>query len=261
MATVRRGVVTHTEMHYPEVIPEAARWDLDFVEILMEGTHAREHLADEVNEVRTLADVHGVDIAVHLPLRVDLASPYEHVRDGSLVEIETALEVAGRLEARKAVVHASTMAFRGAYDDDDLLDNLIASLQHLDARADDHGVDLCVENLKDDFCTLRDDFARIFEETDASVCLDTGHAYVQGLDEREQAALLAERGDRISHVHINDTRRSDDDEHLPMEAGFLDFETLLDPIRRDWSGSVSLEVFTDDFGYLEESVERLDALL
>jgi len=57
------------------------------------------------------------------------------------------------------------------------------------------------------------------------MCLDTGHAFVSGLDAAARAKLLCEHGDRVAHVHLGDTRRGGD-EHLPVGPGRLDFAEL-----------------------------------
>ena len=59
------------------------------------------------------------------------------------------------------------------------------------------------------------EFPALFAATDAAMCLDTGHAFVSGLDGAAQAEFLREHGDRVAHVHLNDTRLDDEDEHIP----------------------------------------------
>ncbi|WP_254535992.1 sugar phosphate isomerase/epimerase family protein [Halomarina litorea] len=73
------------------------------------------------------------------------------------------------------------------------------------------------------------------------------------------ANFAAAHGERISHFHLNDTRRARD-EHLPFGSGTIDFAAIFDALG-DWTGTLSLEVFTLDFEYVATSKERLDALL
>ena len=90
--------------------------------------------------------------------------------------------------------------------------------------------------------------------------LDTGHARMNGMDSGAMAEFLDTHGDRVGHLHLNDSRLPKD-EHLPFGAGTIDFERVFEPLRDGWTGTFSLEVFTDDWGYLETSVDRLDELL
>jgi len=57
------------------------------------------------------------------------------------------------------------------------------------------------------------------------------------------------------------TRGTDGDEHLPLGVGTTDWRTALDPLRSDWTGTVTFEVETPGFDHIEDSLERLHALL
>jgi hypothetical protein len=77
----------------------------------------------------------------------------------------------------------------------------------------------------------------------------------------EQAAFLRQHGDRISHVHRNDTRRDDDDEHPPVALGQLNFEPLATAIREtDWTGPCTHEVFGFDLEHVGLGKDRFDRL-
>jgi len=69
----------------------------------------------------------------------------------------------------------------------------------------------------------RDDVARILEESDVRLCLDTGHLEIGGID---SAALARETPQRVAHVHLKDVRASVADE---LRAGTI---TLLEATRR-----------------------------
>lgn len=269
MGGIRRGFVTPTGTAYSGAIPTAAELDLEFVELFMEGVNHRERLAEEANEVGTLADIYGVGVLVHLPTGVDVASPHEHVRDGALLELKAALDAAANVEARRAVFHPPVRSGGGDGDDERRRNYLLASVRGLDDYAADRGIDLCVRVPCEDTDGFREGLGRLFESTDAGVCLDTGLATLAGVDATDQAALLLERDERIPHVHCNDVRQDGDVHHrsggpatgLPLGAGTVDFDRLLDPVREDWSGTLSLSVETDDEGYLAESVRRLDRIV
>jgi sugar phosphate isomerase/epimerase len=53
-----------------------------------------------------------------------------------------------------------------------------------------------------------------------------------------------------------------DDEHLPFGSGTIDFDRIFDSLRdADWTGTLSLEVFTLDYDYVATSLDRLDRAL
>ncbi|WP_049901904.1 sugar phosphate isomerase/epimerase family protein [Halococcus agarilyticus] len=259
MSAIRRGFVTQLGMGYEEAFEHAESFGLDYVELMMDGAHERTALADEADRVRALADERGLDLVVHLPFRLDIASPFEHVREGSLRELLAAIETAGECGAEKGVIHASTDAWPPAWEHDPLREHLLSSIRDLDAFGREREFELCVENVASEFFPAAS-FPRLFDETDASMTLDTGHARMNGMDAAAMADFLAEHGDRVGHLHLNDTRMPKD-EHLPFGAGTIDFEQVFEPLRDGWTGTLSLEVFTDDRGYIETSVDRLDELL
>lgn len=259
MNAIRRGFVTQLGMGYEEAFEHADRFGLDYVELMMDGPHERSALDGETDQVRALADERGLDLAVHLPFRLDIASPFEHVREGALRELLAAIETATACGAEKGVVHASTDAWPPAWEHDPLREHLLSSLRDLDAFGREREFEICVENVAGDFFPV-ERFPRLFEATDASMTLDTGHARMNGLNSAAMADFLDEHGDRVDHLHLNDTRMPKD-EHLPFGAGTIDFEQIFEPLRDGWTGTLSLEVFTDDWGYIETSVERFDELL
>lgn len=244
------GFVTQVGMHYTDAIPEAATLDLDYVELMLDGEHERSRLDPEA--VATHANDHNIDLLVHLPFAFDPCSPYEHIREGALQELDAAMATASVFGTRKAVVHATSNAWRPAWDDERVADGIVETLAELDDIAADHGVELCVENVPKDRFGLAE-FPRLFDETDVSMTFDTGHAYVEGYDSAAQAAFMADHADRVSHVHINDVRGRTDD-HVPVGAGLLDFEEICAPLD---TATLSAEVFTHSFDYVEESVRRL----
>ena len=118
-------------------------------------------------------------------------------------------------------------------------------------------------NLEGDFVDVTS-FPALFAATDAAMCLDTGHAFVSGLDAAAQAKLLCEHGDRVANVHLDDTRRGDDDENLPVGLDRLDFAELAAVMAEtSWRGICTHETlrFGDRFDYVRTSKRRFDDLL
>ncbi len=255
---IRRGFVTQIGMEYKKAFERADEFGLDFVELMMDGAHERTRL--EPNRVSESATEHDLDLLVHLPFGgLDIASPFEHVREGALRELRAAIETAAGCGAEKGVLHASTSVWPPAWEYDELHSHLLSSIRELDGFASEHDFEICVENIPGEFFP-GESFSQLFEETDASMTLDTGHARMNGMDSAAMAEFLEVHGERVSHFHLNDTRRPED-EHLPFGAGTIDFERVFEPVQENWTGTLSLEVFTLDWKYVETSVQRLDALL
>ncbi|GKZ13404.1 sugar phosphate isomerase/epimerase [Haladaptatus sp. T7] len=251
------GFVTQVGMEYEEAFEVADDLGFDYVEVMMDGANERTRIDPE--SVRSRADDCDVGLAVHLPFSLDIGSPFEHVREGAVRELQAAIETAREFGATKGVVHASSSAWKPAWDAEEIGSNVVESVNALDEFARERDVELCVENIPDGWFSVHD-FDGLFAETDASMTLDTGHARMDGLDSGDIAAFVERHGDRISHFHLNDTRRAKD-EHLPFGAGTLDFRAIFDALPDDWEGTLSLEVFTLDYGYIKTSKAYLDELL
>lgn len=257
---VRTGFVTQMGMSHETALDAAADYGFDFVELMMDGTGERTQLDARADEIRSSLAARDLDLLVHLPFGgIDLGSPFEHVRQGSVRELAAAIDTAADLDAEKAVVHPTTNAWSAGWDAADLRANVVDSLRTLDDHATDVGVELCAENVPRSIFRTHE-FSELLRETDVSVTLDTGHARMDGRDSAGIAAFAERCGNRISHLHLNDTRQAKD-EHLPFGAGDIDFAAIFDALGADWTGTLSLEVFTLDVDYLGVSKRRLDELL
>ena len=254
------GFVTQIGMDHRTAVAIAADHGYDYVEVMLDGAGARDRLAPRRDELRTALADHGVGCTVHLPFgSIDPGSPFDAVRSGAVAELEAHLDLAAAIGATKATLHPTTDAWAPAHDDGSVGDAIVESVRHLDGDAADRDVELVAENVpKGRFDTNRID--ELLDRTDVSMCLDTGHARVDGRDDGGIASLIDAHADRISHFHLNDVRRPSD-EHLPIGAGFVDFERLFQALPGDWTGTLSVEVFTHDADYLGHSIDRVDESL
>lgn len=260
MAVTQGCTLEHCDEYRPS-FRAAADAGFEYVELNMEARFSRDAITPET--VRDVATAFGLDIVVHLPYKLDIGSPHEHARTGACRELEACIDTAHRLGATTAVVHASSAARPRHWDESRVVAGIHESVQRLHEYASGEQITLCAENLTGPFVDVRD-FPELFVETDAAMCLDTGHAFVSGMDGHEQAEFLRTHGDRVAHVHLNDTRTTEDDEHLPVGLGRLDFAPLAAAIRdTDWTGSCTHEVFGFDseFAYLRAGKRRFDTLL
>jgi sugar phosphate isomerase/epimerase len=255
----RIGFVTSVASALEPQLRFAGEGEFDYVEVLMDGPHTHERLASKAATIEQSLDEHGLDLLVHLPFPTDIGSPYEPVRTGAVDTQQTCLNVAAELGAEKAVLHPESSAWSVAWDDAELREYIDGSVADLTAYGAARNVEICAENIFESPYTI-EHIDELLAATNASLTLDTGHARVTGYDATETAAFVADHADRISHVHLNDTRRPAD-EHLPFGAGNLDFEPIFDAFPSDWCGTLSLEVGTQALDYLRESRSQLGQFL
>lgn len=256
--TIRQGFTVEGNVDPTESFTFAAEHGFEFVELNMENGFQRARV--DTNHLRALASAHGLNLVVHLPYGIDVASPHEYAREGALCEMAAAVETAVEMGAEKGVFHARSFAKDGAWDREWVRKLIFESIQKVDAVAPT-GFEVCAENLKGSFVDVSD-FPAILDRTDATVCLDTGHAYATGHDGTWQADLIREHGDRISHIHLNDTRRDDNDEHLPVGIGQIDFRTIARALRETgWSGTCTHELYSFGHEYADYGKAAFDRLL
>lgn len=256
--TIRQGLVAHTNVEAVPAIEFAADRGFDFVELDMESAGARRRV--DPTDVREAAAEHDVDLVVHLPYRLDLATPHEHVREGACRQIEAAIDLAVEFGADRGVYHADTFARPEVWDDELLRERLRTSVERITQYADERNFLACVENLKEPWFDVGD-FPDLFERTDAVACLDTGHAHVSGYDCAAQAELLREYPERFAHVHLNDTRIDENDEHLPVGLGKLDFEPIAAALEdRERPITCTHEVFSFGTEYCAIGRDRFDEI-
>lgn len=219
----------------------AATTGFDYVELNMETGYARHHI--DPTTIAERADTHGLDIVVHLPYRIDPCSPHEHARDGACTELEAALDVAADAGAKRAITHATTNAYPTIWDTDHIHDIIHDVADRLATYGNRRDIDVAFENIDGHYHDIST-YTTIAANTPASLCLDTGHAAMSGYDATDQAQFLTDHGDTVSHIHLNDTRHTDEDEHLPVGLGTIDFEQIATTLHTiDWTGTATHEIW------------------
>ncbi len=243
-------------VEYSDAVDIAQTADCDFLEILFDGRANPETATAELGPA--LEDTE-LGLVTHLPFTVPIWSPFNSHLSGILQTHKECIETAASLGAEVAVVHPSSSAMGDAYSDMDIVAEVVESVKELYAYGDDFGVTVCVENLQTGPFTL-DGMSHILDETAAPLVIDTGHTRVSGHSLDELIEFVTQERNRITHIHLNDTRGVSD-EHLPLGAGTVDFRTLFAALGDDWTGRLCVEAVIGNLRYLKESLAHLNELL
>jgi sugar phosphate isomerase/epimerase len=256
---IRQGFTVENGADTEATFAFAADRGFEFLELNMDHQFDRRRV--DVAAVRDLAETYGLDLLVHLPYRLDIGTPLAHVREGSCRELEASIDTAVELGAEAGVYHAQTRVRASKWDRATVRECLYDSVQRVTEYARDREFEALLENVKSPFFDAGD-FPELFERTDARACLDTGHAHVTGHEGRAQADLLRGHGDRIAHLHLNETRNARGDEHLPVGLGKVDFASVADAlVGTGWSGTCTHEVYTFENEPRAFGKARFDELL
>jgi sugar phosphate isomerase/epimerase len=260
MQSIPRGFVTDIGVPFKKSITIAQEEEFDFIELFMEGRFTREQLIENLDTYQRHLEETDLSLVVHLPFSLDIGSPFDRIREASIAELSDCLATAARLDAEKAVVHPTANVWEKAYDAEELRPIIVKSIRELDRTASGHNIELCAENIFGTAFTIKD-FDTLLAETDTSMTLDTGHARISGYTGERLSEFVTQYSDRISHVHLNDSRYPED-EHLPFGSGTVEFRYLFETLQRtDWNGTLSLEVHTQNLDYIVTSKQQLDGVL
>jgi sugar phosphate isomerase/epimerase len=233
----------------------------DFVEVQM-NHWGDQWLRRNRDHLRDIAGEATADILVHLPYGNEdesVAASDLTVRAESTERYQSCIETAASVGAKKGVLHVETDDDSPHLANGGRQDELVETLRALDQFAHDRKCIICVENLPDRYPDL-DDLEVLAERTDLQFTVDTGHAKVNGYSDEEIAQFVGKHGDRISHFHLNDTRKPAD-EHLPFGAGNIDFGQIFTRLPSSWNGTLTMEIKTFDYDYIRFSGEMLEGTL
>lgn len=217
----------------------------------------------------TIAGLHaareelGLEYTIHLPFfNVHLCSFNHHVRQASIetqVETITACEQVGGINNYVLHLTAELEDSIGAFDIPStfkelawgmFLDKGMASLEEIIART---GVDprkICVENNEGiPFSKMYD---ILLDELDVSICLDVGHAVLQG-DETPRD-IVDRWGTRVHEIHLHNVIQSTvqnrirvRDDHKGLARGVIDIPAFLGHLEvTGFAHPVLLEITSQD---------------
>lgn len=230
-----------------EVLEPILAGGFSLVEICSAPAHLDYHDASAVRRLRERLDTLGISAySFHAPFadHIDITSPDARVRDSSVHEVITAANAAATLGVRYFVIHPGPEHPEQAASDERLrrLDAVADSLNDIAACCHSLGITCVLENkLRHLLFGNTADMLWILgamENTEAGVCLDTGHAYLAG--ELDTAVQKLSRHLRMLHASDN---AGHSDDHLPPGSGRIDWLRLIRLLREnEFRGSIMMEL-------------------
>ena len=168
------------------------------------------------------------------------------------------VELCALIGAHALILHPSSLGLEGPSPHPDF-----PGIKRLAAQAREQGVQLVLENTRDTMWALDLALDKIGDDpkkTNLGICIDVGHACISQDAGREPIRNYIERyRGQLVHLHLHDNF-SDDDEHLPLREGSIDWQDLADTLKAiEYRGPAVLELqrqgdllaaFTDARTYL-----------
>jgi sugar phosphate isomerase/epimerase len=229
----------------------------DFVDITLEPAGARSDQIDVPGVRAALAET-GLRATGHTAYYLPIASPFPELREVALREIERCIDVLAALGVPNVDVHPDPRM--PLHEPEAIVERNTESLQRLAKYAESHGLQLMLENLGGLFGSP-DVLGRVFDAVPSlGLLLDVGHANLS-VPRNNADAILARIGHRLAHVHFSDNRGGEQDLHLPIGAGRINWDGVISLLKsRGYDGTITLEVFSADRDYLRLSAAKVRKL-
>ena len=206
---------------------------------------AKEYMLKE----KDLAFKAGIKIEqMHGPWRFPPRDFEDADRAERMEKMKRSIRLASLLDCKNWVVHP-IMPFgiedKGTGNEEKTYEFNISFMKDLLVTAKECGVTICLENMpfKDFTISTPDEILRVVNEINDDnfkICLDTGH--VVCINEETPADAVRKLGDKISALHVHDTRAFHDDHTMPYFGviNWKDFGKALNEI--GFEGGFSWEI-------------------
>lgn len=190
---------------------------------LNDGSLDRYTLRSFAETARVLAG-EGLSCTFHAPfLDLSLGAIDLKVRRVTLDRLEYTIEIARIFGARSVVCHTGFDHRHYGPHAKAWMENAIETLASLVTQASSAGIPIMLENVFElDPSVHAEIFSRI-PSPNLGFCLDLGHQTV--FSRSDLATWMNACGRRLRHVHLHDNR-GEQDEHLAIGSGTLDFDAL-----------------------------------
>ncbi len=182
----------------------------------------------------------GVDLYVHAPYVLNVATTNNRIRIPSRKLLQQQVDLAAEVGAKAIIVHGGHVL---SGDDPAVgIDNWRKCAERLDAK-----VPMLIENTAGGEGAMARKLDRLAELWDAvggfgvGFCLDTCHAFSAGLDLGDVVEKVVAITGRIDLVHANDSRDTFDsgaDRHADLGDGTIGLDAIGDVVRQAGSPAI-----------------------
>ncbi|MGM0568718.1 MAG: sugar phosphate isomerase/epimerase family protein [Elusimicrobiota bacterium] len=248
------GVVNNFRNSICEEIELIAWEGFDFVDLTLEP------LFKDLNpeKVKSVIEETGIEIIGHTSPFLPVIFPLESVREASMDEFERYVDFFSYIGVKLMNVHPSD--FASLMDVKEVVRENRKFISRLNGMCRSRGMTLMLESGMKPFNTPEMFEVLLEGMDDVGVHIDVGHCNVHS-NRNLTEEFFSRFGDRIVHAHFSDNF-GDRDEHLPLGAGNIDWENVIEIFSRyGYNKTITLEVFCENRAYLIESSRYLRKLL
>ena len=172
--------------------------------------------------------------SLHVPTggKFDISALNEDARKFTVTEIIKSINMFSELNGAEVVIVHPSIEIENIEAKRLRLEKSKESLKEIVVYCESRGMKVAVENLPPG--TIGDRVEKLlelvnsFRSYDVGICLDTGHAHINGID---SAQALKEIGNKLFALHVADNFGKEDEHLLPFE-GSIDWASFMSELRK-----------------------------
>jgi len=249
-----------------DALQEISAHGFTAIELFASRMHVDYHNDAVVADVQQWLAASRLELtSVHAPpTETSLASADAAQREAALAEAERALFIARRMPFRTFIVHLGRPRTEGVTGGTNR-DAARRSIEALATAAEPLGVRIAIEVIPNDLSrssSLTQLIDRDLEHSNVGVCLDIGHARLEG----DVADAIEIVSGHLAAVDVHDNRGRSDDHLVPFE-GVIDWPSALTTIQKvGYDGALTFEPALrgapkDTLARCRDARRRMEALM
>lgn len=217
-----------------------------FIDLFLEPDQGESKKID-AKEVKKQLDHYGLGRIGHTAWYLPFGSPFKKLRACAVEIVRRYLDIFVEIGCKKVTIHTNWPP--SLFSEEEGVKFQTESIQSILGFAQTMGVKIMLEPLHTVYDHARniDSLLRLNEKLFFHA--DIGHLNLFG---RDPVEYLRRYRDKLKHVHLHDNNGRDD-LHLPLGAGNIDWDRLVDVLKTLYDGTITLEVFSDDREYVLHS--------
>ncbi|MFH1487697.1 MAG: sugar phosphate isomerase/epimerase family protein [Pseudomonadota bacterium] len=257
---MRIGAMTNPGLELIPQIHWIGQKGFDYVDLALEPP--RTDISDiHLQALVEALGLYDLGIIVHTSPYLPVTNPHKSARAAAGEEMSRALKLAGDLGSGLLTTHY--LGGPALFTSEAVLDFYVLLLEELCGQGKATDVTVALENSPRNQDEVRI-FRSIFERVpDVGLLLDVGHTHINTRENSAGEFLEDEvLGNRLCHVHISDNDGRND-LHVPLGSvrNGIDWNTVVGHLKgHGYDGTVTIEVFCPDRGYLTASRDKFRAL-
>lgn len=213
--------------------------DFSLWEIVAELEHELALIDEKVSYAQ---DSYGMIFQVHGPISdINIGSPYEKMRCASVGELMAIMEHCDKLSIGMLTIHPGAAIAYGEDIKTRVREATRKSLLEMDEKIGDLNIVVALENMPPGSWSIgydADELMNLIEDTSIGICFDIGHANLAGTLQG-----FLEKDLPITNLHLHNNR-GDFDEHLVIDEGAVDVESILSTLNGRYQGNLIIEART-----------------